>query len=435
MIGRNEGTLMCFRMATIMVLFVAIQSCAPTNRAVRRHLSHSEKQLHHHAGFVLFDPAKGKTLVDFQGDRYYTPASNTKVFTLYAALKLLGDSIPALRYQYREDTLVFWGTGDPSLLYRELTGNSKVYDFLRGHTGPLVYSGSNDFTQRFGPGWSYEDYQESFCVERTAFPIYGNRALFYMRNNKPGVIPKRFESAIEISSDTSSERKTGRQWDENHFMIYPKLRTEAEVPFISGQTLSTQLLADTLGRTVITGRQLINDKVTTLYSIPSDSLYRLLMQESDNFVAEQLLLLCASQLADSLDTDIALRFLRAELSDLPDTFRIVDGSGLSRYNLVTPRTMVALWQKIRSLTTDARLFSILPAGGVSGTIRNSYRAEKPFVYAKTGTLTGVHCLSGMIFTKSNRMLIFAYMNTNYTVPLREVRSSMEELLFKIRNNY
>jgi D-alanyl-D-alanine carboxypeptidase/D-alanyl-D-alanine-endopeptidase (penicillin-binding protein 4) len=256
-----------------------------------------------------------------------------------------------------------------------------------------------------------------------------------MRNNKPGVIPKRFESAIEISSDTSSERKAGRQWDENRFIVYPKLRTEAEVPFISGQTLSTQLLADTLGRTVITGKRLMNDKVTTLYSIPSDSLYKLLMQESDNFVAEQLLLLCASQLADSLDTDIALRFLRAELSDLPDTFRIVDGSGLSRYNLVTPRTMVALWQKIRSLTTDARLFSILPAGGVSGTIRNSYRGEKPFVFAKTGTLTGVHCLSGMIFTKSNRMLIFAYMNTNYTVPLREVRSSMEELLFKIRNNY
>src|SRR5690606_40565208 len=68
-------------------------------------------------------------------------------------------------------------------------------------------------------------------------------------------------------------------------------------------------------------------------------LYKVMMQESDNFIAEQLLLLCAQVLSDSLKTEIAIDFVKKHyLDDLVDEPVWVDGSGLSRYNLFTPRS-------------------------------------------------------------------------------------------------
>ena len=51
-------------------------------------------QQQYHAGFYLLDPDKGKVLVDYQGEKYFTPASNTKILTFYAT-RFLPDSLPA----------------------------------------------------------------------------------------------------------------------------------------------------------------------------------------------------------------------------------------------------------------------------------------------------------------------------------------------------
>src|SRR4051812_21906913 len=72
----------------------------------------TEEQFNDHTGFLLFDPSTKKELFSFNADKYFTPASNTKIFTFYAALKILDDSIPALRFTTNNDSLIFWGTGD-----------------------------------------------------------------------------------------------------------------------------------------------------------------------------------------------------------------------------------------------------------------------------------------------------------------------------------
>jgi D-alanyl-D-alanine carboxypeptidase/D-alanyl-D-alanine-endopeptidase (penicillin-binding protein 4) len=173
-----------------------------------------------------------------------------------------------------------------------------------------------------------------------------------------------------------------------------------------------------------------------LFSIHLDSLYRVMMQESDNFIAEQLLLMCANVLSDSLKPEIAIDFMKKNhLADLPDEPIWVDGSGLSRYNLFTPRSIVKLWQKIWETVPQDRLFPLLATGGVNGTIRKWYSADKPFIFGKTGSLSNNHCLSGFLVTKKGKVLIFSFMNSNYTASTNAIRRNMQDILRNIYEHY
>src|SRR5262245_554636 len=58
-----------------------------------------------HIGISIFDPATNKYLYNYQGNKYFVPASNTKIFSCYTALKYLGDSVPGLQYIAQGDTV------------------------------------------------------------------------------------------------------------------------------------------------------------------------------------------------------------------------------------------------------------------------------------------------------------------------------------------
>ena len=155
----------------------------------------------------------------------------------------------------------------------------------------------------------------------------------------------------------------------------------------------------------------IRDSCKIVYSVPSDLLYEEMMQASDNFISEQILLMCASTTFDTLNTKkIINHAIKNLMSDSPDKPIWRDGSGLSRYNLFTPQTMIYLLNKIHTSIPEERIFEIFPTGKTSGTIKNWYA---PYVHAKTGTLSNKHCLSGYIETKKGKTLIFSFMHNNY----------------------
>ena len=109
------------RLLLLLALGTCIVSCSPvSNRSLTKQFKDTEKQFQDHTGFALFDIAANKTVFEYNSEKYFTPASNTKIFTFYAALKLLGDSLPAFKYEERNDSLIVWGTGDPSLLNRNV---------------------------------------------------------------------------------------------------------------------------------------------------------------------------------------------------------------------------------------------------------------------------------------------------------------------------
>lgn len=395
------------------------------------------------SGLVVYDPQQKEILYSHNGDKYFTPASNTKLFTFYTGLKTLGDSVPALKYAVKNDSLIFWGTGDPSFLHEQLP-DSKVFNFLKNRKENLYYAAPTYVEEHFGPGWAWNDYNSYYSVERGDFPIHGNYVtiLFPEGEATPKATPSFFQDSLTVNKTSLSKRSRAvRNISNNQFKYqHPQGNREytQEVPFKYSSQLVAALLSDTLQRPVTLLQQVPEylKPEKTLYSISADSMYKRMLQVSDNFIAEQVLLLAAGEISDTLKTDIAIDFMQENhLQDLPDEPQWVDGSGLSRYNLFTPRSVVRLLEKISAEVPQDRLFQLLPAGGESGTIKNLYKADTPYVFAKTGTLENNHSLSGFLKTKSGKVLIFSFMNSNYTVPSSEIKAEMEKILLRLRDNF
>jgi serine-type D-Ala-D-Ala carboxypeptidase/endopeptidase (penicillin-binding protein 4) len=417
-----------------------LYSCSPVSRGkLHRSFSQTEEMFQDHTGFYLYDPDQDKTLFDFNGSRYFTPASNTKIFTFFASLKILGDSVPALEYVQRNDSLIFWGTGDPSFLYKEVFYDSGVYDFLKTAPGQLYFSNSNFHTTHFGEGWAWDDYNSGYSPERSPFPVYGDIVSVIADHELLKVEPEYFSPYFQGTVPKEKPEVT-RDIAQNRFLFHPGMKPaevkEIKVPFQVDSLTFFSLLADTLKRRVHGVNVSMPPSTNTIFSIHLDSLYSVMMQESDNFIAEQLLLMCANVLSDSLKPEIAIDFVKRNyLHDLPDEPVWVDGSGLSRYNLFTPRSIVRLWQKIRQTVPQDRLFALLATGGVNGTIKKWYAADKPYIFGKTGSLSNNHCLSGFLLTKKGKVLIFSFMNSNFTASGNAIRRNMQRILEDIHEHY
>lgn len=418
-------------------LIASLWACSPRSFILKQ-VAQSEKDLQNHMGFVLYDPQDKKFLIEHQSDKYFTPASNTKIFTLYAGLNLLGDSVAAFRYLPMGDSLIFWGMGDPSFLYKEVHQSDKAFQFLQSFPGKLYFSGTNFYTEPLGPGWAWNDYDSYYSAERSALPVYGNLVGVKKTGDEFSTTPAYFMEHFTVANQQRDREVVMRGLDDNQLTYFTGSKSSGEwtIPFRSTTDVVIDLLSDTLKREVGEAALLLSAEAKTLKSVPVDSLFKVMMQESDNFIAEQLLLQCAAVVSDSLKQSIAIKYVTEKwLADLPDKPRWVDGSGLSRYNLFTPRSVAVLWDKIYTLVPQERLFSLLAVGGKSGTIKNWYKNETPYVFGKTGTLSNNHILSGYLVTRKGKVLIFSLMNNNYLAPTNEVRKRMEEILFAIYTKY
>jgi serine-type D-Ala-D-Ala carboxypeptidase/endopeptidase (penicillin-binding protein 4) len=421
----------------LILIFLAI-GCSPKNLLLKN-LRETETKFQDHTGFALYDPAKKKTLIDFHSAHYFTPASNTKIFTFYTSLQLLGDSIASLKYIQRNDSLIFWGMGDASFLYPHVFQNDKVFQFLKSRPEKLFISTAHFQTELLGAGWAWDDYPYSYSSERSSFPIYGNLISIKKKIDQSlQVSPNYFSKCVTKSNQQHDEEEIIREINSNQLNYHTgkKQNKQWDVPFHYSDDLIAALLSDTLKRSVNTISLPFPPNTKTLRSTPVDSLYRVLMQDSDNFIAEQLLLQCAAVVSDTLKPEIAIRHsIKNVLADLPDKPQWVDGSGLSRFNLFTPRSIVVLWDKIYRRVPRERLFKLLAVGGKNGTVKNWYKAEVPYIYGKTGSLSNNHCLSGYLITRKGKTLIFSLMSNNFVVSGSELRKQMEKILKIVYEKY
>lgn len=340
-----------------------------------------------------------------------------------------------------ENRVFIRGKGNPALLHPEFSAWQSWKDSLTALAGPsksIVYYPRSFPEPRFGQGWSWDDYEAYYMTERTEMPVYGNCVSI----STDGVSAVQISPAHFSSKYGFREKKDGkgitRLENENFWLLEPGVREHDErIPFTGRMT--QQLLGSAMERTIgyVDNPNLPLERMypaTTLPSAPLDTVLRRMMYQSDNFVAEQLLLMCADARFGVLEQDTIIEWMLDSVLQLPVRPRWVDGSGLSRYNLNTPASLAASLRYLWNKYPHEKVLSLFPAGGQHGTIEDWYapeRGDKPFVYAKTGGLRGVHCLSGYVRTRGGKMLIFSFMHNNFAGSNRDWKSEMDRILRQI----
>jgi D-alanyl-D-alanine carboxypeptidase/D-alanyl-D-alanine-endopeptidase (penicillin-binding protein 4) len=126
--------------------------------------------------------------------------------------------------------------------------------------------------------------------------------------------------------------------------------------------------------------------------------------------------------------------LKTDLKDLPQKPRWVDGSGLSRYNLFSPQDFVFILNKMKNDFGMQRVKNIFPTGN-EGTLNGYYLRESGYIFAKTGSLSGVVSISGFLYTRKNKLLIFSILVNNHNGSATNIRRVVEKFIEGIRNHY
>jgi D-alanyl-D-alanine carboxypeptidase/D-alanyl-D-alanine-endopeptidase (penicillin-binding protein 4) len=370
------------------------------------------------------------------------PASNTKIPACYVAMKYLGKNLPGIRYRATDDDMVVYPTGDPTFLHPDFS-RQRVYDFLRTTDKRIAINLSNWNDEPWGNGWSWNDYNDSYMAERSAFPVYGNVVRISNQLISLKVVPEFFAGNMQLDSSALYENNYSsaiqRELAANNFKVKGDSKTAKtfELPFYTNKgALVYLLLRDTLRKPVrIAKDTVLTGKLATIHSGPTDSMLKPMMCRSDNFFAEQSLLMVSNELLGVMnDAKLIDTILKTDFKDLPQKPRWVDGSGLSRYNLFTPQDFVAILHKMQTEFGMERVKEIFPTGN-EGTLSNYYKSDSSFIYAKTGSLSGVVAFSGFLYTQKNKLLLFSVLVNNHQASATAVRRSIETFLQGVRRRY
>lgn len=464
------------RLGWVGALAITLLSCSVTRKTVASSAADTLLQdtavRQAHIGISIYDVATGKYLYNYQGDKYFIPASNTKLFTCYAAMKHLGDSLPGMQY-WQDDTAVWLQpTGDPTFLQPEFK-NQPVLHFLQQQKKPLYLLSGNWRTTALGYGWAWDDYNDDYAAERSPFPIHGNVAQYRLGsisntgaiqwqiqpdyfttqidNNLPlpGLLAKAGSVKDSVKKQLMLKRFLLRRKQANNTILFEQANNffaTATIPFYT-DTNNTALavLARDYQLNIKKGKWGIDESlrpalpahpnIVTIKSQATDSMLKRMMHRSDNLYAEQVLLMISQQQLGYMSTsDIVDTLLKTNLKGLVHQPKWVDGSGLSRYNLATPQSFVQVLQKLKAEFGMERLTTILPTGG-EGTITNYYQSLQGLIFVKTGTLSNNCALSGYLLTKKGKWLIFSVLANSYPSGAAPVRRAVERFLMDIQRQY
>ena len=364
-----------------------------------------------------------KILADFNGSKYMTPASNTKLLTFLGAIQTF-DSLPALEYFVENDSVIhFKSTGYPLLLH-PFYSDTLLFDFLNQEK--IWKYHVPEFTpDPLGEGWAWDDYNYYYAAEKSPFPIYGNSVM--------GIKGSGLTPSFEIIED-SINNNLFREKDSNLFYSNVgnwKTKDTLYRPFITSDSLFVKILSEVTRNQIeiVKGE----DSLTwqTLYTGNDEKLYKGLLHDSDNGIAESLLLMISNSFNGAFDTQIAIDWLTKDWeSFIPDPLEWVDGSGVSRYNMFTPRSLISILKQIRKEIDWNTIKELFAKSGESGTLSSYSKLNN--VYAKTGTLRHNHNLSGYWENEDGEIYEFCVMVNHYTSSTLEIREGITKIITKLQ---
>ena len=362
---------------------------------------------------------KEKKIVGSGIDTYMTPASNVKISTVLGSI-YYGDTIPIINYKVLNDTLKISPTGYPLLShpkYRDKDLEKFIKDFKH-----IVYHNPKIDLNKYGPGWAWDDYNSYYQAERSEMPIYGNVVQIIKNSNgEIEVTPDRYK----IIFDYDQKKIIHRSETENKFLINPSLIKFGDTlysPFITSRKNTISLLENSLGNKVEFNKNELKD-YSSLNTTRVNEIYSAILKDSDNLISESIAANISFRLNDTISVDKGVKLIQ----DISEQIELFDGSGLSRYNLVTPRSVILSLLDIYNLIGFDRIKKIFPENYI---IQN----EENFVWGKTGTLKNNHNYSGYIITDKRKLYVFSIMINHFTKELDIIENAISDFLIFLKSS-
>ena len=178
------------------------------------------------------------------------------------------------------------------------------------------------------------------------------------------------------------------------------------------------------------------DTLFVYQSAPLRDILHAMEKPSQNQIAEILLRTIGLERAGLGSPDSGASVVERQLlawGAEPDGFVIRDGSGLSRYDYLSPETIVRTLAAVRQDSAFSAFYDGLPIAGIDGTIEYRMRgtAAQGNVHAKTGFIANARSLSGYVTTADGRMLVFSALCNNWTVPVKDVERVQDAIAVRL----
>jgi D-alanyl-D-alanine carboxypeptidase/D-alanyl-D-alanine-endopeptidase (penicillin-binding protein 4) len=345
-------------------------------------------------------------------DKRLMPASALKLVTATYALDSLGAKYSFVTSAWKSEKGVFLkGGADPMLSISELQDLGDRLGLQRGQT--VQFDDSFLGADRVNGAWEYGDMMRSDAPPVSGLTVNGGYADLAVSAGVPRLTPRNFGMVIKRGR-TEGEPRVRREHASWTVSVTGKLPDND--PSFATVSLPDPALCAAM---ILTGKaqraevgappaDAVRIQKRTLADVLPD-----LLKRSDNHAAETVFRLAGKANGASGSWDDAIDNQRAFLKRigiLPEAFRVVDGSGLSRFNEITPRALVQCLRWTLQRETSAVYGSAMCAPG-EGTLRS--RLAGVDVRAKTGTLTGVCSLVGYVDAASGKRLLFAIVFNHY----------------------
>ena len=441
-------------------------------------------------GILIIDETTGEKLFERNAEKYFSPASNMKLFTTALALDTLGpqftftttvEATGSVSSDGRiSGDLVLIGAGDPNLSNRKFP-----FEKVVEHDGPpeivlaqfadaiaargvkqvdgdVIVDDSLFSRERYPSGWEIDDMVWSYGAAVSAISVNDNTVTVTLNPGEAegGAVPYTVEPwteeiTVENSVVTGAAREKPdltliREPGSRHAIVRGTLPAHgAPRPLVLAIEEPAEHAANLLKHLLEARGVRINGvararhwpdtqpktstRVAEHTSPPLADAVQVINKMSQNLHAEMLLRFAARTSGGAMTLDDALKFAAGFYESVginKNDLVMLDGSGLSRRDLVTPEAVVALLQYAAKQPRWAEAFKAsLPISGEDGTLADRFKDPSMAgrIHAKTGTLEHITSLSGYATTLAGERLVFSMFGNNFSGKNHDATSVLDSI--------
>jgi D-alanyl-D-alanine carboxypeptidase/D-alanyl-D-alanine-endopeptidase (penicillin-binding protein 4) len=401
-----------------------------------------------HAGALVVSADTGQVVYERNADDAFVPASTMKLLVGSAALDTLGNAFSFVTTVSIDGTnLYLRGGGDPTLQESDLDEAARTARTLAAtrFISELDADDTHFHITRYPDGWQVDDLPNDYAAPVSALGFSDNAIHVEVRpagiaGAPAAIVVRPDDASLRIENDATtgaarSEDTTALDiaWSQpNTIRVTGSIPLDAHDPSVlDGAMLDPtgvvlDLFNQSLGHAGLiasaTARAPAPPGARVLWQHRSAALSQLLgsmWQPSDNLIAETLL----DELGSASDGDSRANGIARETAWMqtfgvdPKTLTIADGSGMSAYDRVTPRALVAILAHDWNGPGREVVLSALPQPGQAGTLEHVF-VGTPLVghlFAKTGTSNHTRTLAGYLRT-AHGTFIFALLVNDWMDP-------------------